>query len=281
MEKTIDRGRSDRGIAKGVTDRYGLEHDHQCGYPRLTGIFLDTGCLEEIRQYRALGIIRGVTTNPTILVKDGVANGWREIEQRCKEIAGLVVPLPVSVEVTVNEPEEMFRQAQQFSAWAENINVKIPIHGPEGGTNNLKLVHELEKVHDIRVNVTAMMSAQQCLLAAMAGATYVSLFGGRVNNMGYNACQEIQRLRSLLDAFGSSAKIIVGSTREVLNIVEWFEAGADIVTVLPSLLEGMLVHPYSKETVKMFLADGRKLAGAVKSYEPRHRPKQEQVASTT
>jgi len=77
--------------------------------------------------------------------------------------------------------------------------------------------------------------------------------------MGYDACQEIRRLRGLLDAFNSPAKIIVGSTREVLNIVQWFEAGADIVTAVPNLLEGMLVHPYSKETVQMFLEDGRKL----------------------
>ncbi len=222
----------------------------------LTGIFLDTGRLEEIRTYHALGIIRGVTTNPTILVKDGVTGGWEGIEQRCREIANLVDPLPVSVEVTTNEPGEMLEQAQLFSRWAPNINVKIPIHGPEGGVDNLKLVHALETQHNIRVNVTAMMSAQQCMLAAMAGATYVSLFGGRVNNMGYNACHEIRRLRGLLDAFGSRAKIIVGSTREALNVIEWFEAGADIVTAMPMLLEVMLVHPFSKETVQMFLRDG-------------------------
>ncbi len=225
----------------------------------LTGIFLDTGRLDEIAKYHALGVIRGVTTNPTILVKDGVNGGWPGIERRCKEIAHLVEPLPVSVEVTTNDPTGMLDQARTFAAWAPNINVKITIHGPEGGTENLRLVHELETKHDIRVNVTAMMSAQQCLLAAMAGATYVSIFGGRVNNMGYDSRQEVQRLRRLLDAFGSPARIIVGSTREVLNIVEWFEAGADIVTAVPSFLEGMLVHPYSKETVKMFLEDGAKL----------------------
>jgi transaldolase len=137
--------------------------------------------------------------------------------------------------------------------------VKVTVHGPEGGTENLALIHELETRHDVRVNVTAMMSAQQCLLAAMAGATYVSIFGGRVNNMGYDSRLEVNRLRLLLDAFESPAKIIVGSTREVLNIIEWFEAGADIVTAVPSLIEGMLVHPYSKETVKMFLEDGRRL----------------------
>ena len=227
----------------------------------LTGIFLDTGKLDEIQKYHALGIIRGVTTNPSILVKDGVTGGWAGIEKQIKAIAGLVDPLPVSVEVTVNEWAEMLDQARLFVSWGKNINVKIPIHGPEGGTENLKLIHELETRENIRVNVTAMMSAQQCLLAAAAGATYVSLFGGRVNNMGYDSRQEVRRLRNLLDAFGSSSKIIVGSTREILNIIEWFEAGADIVTAAPSLLEGMLVHPYSKETVQMFLKDGRKLAG--------------------
>lgn len=225
----------------------------------LTGIFLDTGRIDDIRKYLSLGIIRGVTTNPTILAKDGVRGGWAEIEKRCKEIARLVDPLPVSVEVTTNDTEGMLDQAHQFTSWAKNINVKIPIHGPDGGTENLKLVHELETKHGIRINVTAMMSAQQCLLAAMAGATYVSIFGGRVNNMGYDSRQEVRRLRNLLDAFGSPAKIIVGSTREVLNIVEWFEAGADIVTAVPGLLEGMLVHPYSKETVRMFLEDGARL----------------------
>ncbi len=227
----------------------------------LQGIFVDSGRPEEIAKYHALGIIRGVTTNPTILVKDGVTGGWPGIEKRCKEIAHLVTPLPVSVEVTTNDPAEMLDQARTFASWASNINVKITVHGPEGGTENLRLVHELERKHDIRVNVTAMMSAQQCLLAAMAGATYVSLFGGRVNNMGYDSRAEVQRLRRLLDSFASPAKIIVGSTREVLNIVEWFEAGADIVTAVPGLLEGMLVHPYSKETVKSFLEDAARLHG--------------------
>jgi len=107
----------------------------------------------------------------------------------------------------------------------------------------------------IRVNVTAMMSAQQCFLAALAGATYVSIFGGRVNNMGYNVCSEFTKLRKVLDQFGLRSQIIVGSTREVLNIIEWLEAGAHIVTVVPDLLKGMIVHPYSKETVQQFLRD--------------------------
>ena len=221
-------------------------------------IFLDTGNINEIKKYHDMGIIRGVTTNPTILSKEGVKGGMDGIKKRSIEIAELISPLPLSVEVTTNDMDRMLEQALDFAKWATNINVKITIHGPQGELENLKIIHELETEHDVRINVTAMMSAQQCFLAAMAGATYVSLFGGRVNNMGYNACGEISRLRRLLDSFDLVSQIIVGSTREVLNIVEWLDAGAHIVTVTPHLIKGMLVHPYSKETVQMFLRDGEK-----------------------
>ena len=219
-------------------------------------IFLDTTDLKEIKRFHRMGIIREVTTNPTMLLHEGFKGGMRELEARAREIASLIAPLPLSVEVTTNEPAKMIAQAQTFAAWAENVVVKITVHGPEGELENMEIIHDLETVHHVRVNVTAMMSAQQCFLAALAGATYVSIFGGRVNNMGYNACGEISRLRRLLDGFNLPSQIIVGSTREILNVVEWLEAGAHIVTVLPHLLEGMLVHPYSKETVQMFLRDG-------------------------
>ncbi len=227
-------------------------------------IFLDSSKVEEIRKYHEMGVIRGVTTNPTIMFKDGVKGWLKGIEKRSKEIAALVNPYPVSVEVLTNEPEKMLEQAIEFSKWAGNINVKITIHGPNGELDNLKVVHELETEHDVRVNVTAMMSAQQCYLAAEAGATFVSLFGGRVNNMGYNCCEEIMKTRELLDDFGLDARIIIGSTREILNIVEWLNAGAHIVTVVPKFIEGMIVHPYSKETVQMFLGDAENLQAKLK-----------------
>jgi transaldolase len=222
-------------------------------------IFLDTGDINDIRKYLKMGIIRGVTTNPSILLKNGVTGGMEGVKKRSIEIAQLIAPLPLSVEVTSNEPAEMIRQALEFSKWAPNIAVKITIHGPNGENENLAVIHELETKHDVRVNVTAMMSAQQCFLAAMAGATYVSLFCGRVSNMGYDTRAEISRLRELLDEFDLKAQIIAASTREVVNIVEWLEAGAHIVTAQPSFIEGMIVHPYSKETVKMFLDDAKKL----------------------
>ena len=228
-------------------------------------IFLDTGKIEEIKEYMSMGILRGVTTNPTILLKSGVKGGKEAIRDRSIDIANLIKPYPLSVEVTTNEPEKMLEQARDFSSWADNINVKITIHGPNGELDNLKVAHMLETKYDIRVNVTAMMSAQQCFLAALAGATYVSLFGGRVNNMGYNACSEIKKLRKVIEDFGLKAKIIIGSTREVLNVIEWLEAGAHIVTVVPEFLKGMIVHPYSKETVQMFLDDAKKAEERLKS----------------
>jgi transaldolase len=222
-------------------------------------IFLDTGRIEEIEKYLKMDIIRGVTTNPTILLKSGVTGGMTGVKERSIEIAKLIAPYPLSVEVTSNDPNRMLEQAKEFAKWAENINVKITIHGPNGELDNLQIAHKLETEYDVRVNVTAMMSAQQCFLAAMAGATYVSLFGGRVNNMGYNCIDEIKKLRTLVDNFNLKAKIIVGSTREVLNVIEWLAAGAHIVTATPNLLEGMIIHPYSKETVQMFLNDATKI----------------------
>jgi len=222
-------------------------------------IFLDTGKIKEVEKYLKMGIIRGVTTNPTILLKDGVTGGMAGVKQRSVEIAQMIAPYPLSVEVTNNDPQGMLDQARELAQWAENINVKITIHGPNGELDNLEVIHALETKHDVRVNVTAMMSAQQCFLAAMTGATYVSIFCGRVNNMGYNSCEELSKLRQLLDQFSLPAQIIAASTREILNVIEWLNAGAHIVTVLPNLLEGMLIHPYSKETVKMFLDDAVKL----------------------
>jgi transaldolase len=221
-------------------------------------IFLDTGKIAEVEKAMRMGVIRGVTTNPTILLKCGVTGGKTMIKKTSMEIARLIRPYPLSVEVTTNDRAAMIAQAREYAQWAENINVKITVHGPQGELENFEVAHELETKHDIRVNMTAMMSAQQCLLGALAGATYVSLFGGRVNNMGYNCVEEIRKARQVLDAQGLQAKIIVGSTREILNVIEWLGAGAHIVTVVPEFIAGMIVHPYSKETVQMFLADARK-----------------------
>lgn len=228
-------------------------------------IFLDTGKIEEVEKYMNMGIIRGVTTNPSIFLKAGVRGGKEAIKKRSIEIANLINPYPLSVEVTTNEPQKMIEQAREFAQWAGNINVKITVHGPNGEMENFEVVHALETKYDIRVNMTAMMSAQQCVLGALAGASYVSLFGGRINNMGYNCVEEIKKARKVLDDQKLKAQIIIGSTREVLNVIEWLEAGAHIVTVVPDLLRGMIVHPYSKETVQMFLDDAKKAEEKLKT----------------
>jgi len=220
-------------------------------------IFLDSGDISEIKRFKKMGVIRGVTTNPTILKKAGLTRGKSALRELEQAIAALISPLPLSVEVTGNKKKQMLDQAREFSAWADNINVKVPIHGPQGETFNLEVIHLLENRYDIRVNVTACMSAQQGLLAALAGATYVSLFGGRINNMGYDCVEEIARLRDLLDDNDLPSRIIVGSTREILNVSQWLGAGAHIVTATPALLEGMIYHPYTAETVRMFLGDCR------------------------
>jgi len=223
-------------------------------------LFLDTADTVEVDCYTRLGIIDGVTTNPTILSK--MPGDWKA---RCKIIAEMVQGLPVSVEVTESEIRKMIEQAQEIAGWSANINVKIPVHGVDGGLDYLDVVHALES-SGIRVNVTACMSAQQCMLAAMAGATYVSLFGGRVANMGHDPRVEIAKTRALLDCIPrlpinikAKPQLIVGSVREAANVTEWFLAGADIVTVTPQLIETMVRHPYTTETVQQFLADGGKL----------------------
>lgn len=225
-------------------------------------IFLDTANLAAVERFQRMGVIGGVTTNPTILLKDGVTGGMHGTEARIREIVRLIAPLPVAVEVTCPEPDDAIRQALTFAGWGDNVIVKVTIHGPNG-EDTLQVAHELEANHNVRVNVTAMMSAQQCLLAALAGASYLSLFGGRVNNMGYNVCAEITKLRRVLDLQGLKGQIILGSTREVLNVIEWLEAGSHIVTVTPSLLEGMMIHPYSKETIQMFLRDAASAEASV------------------
>jgi len=226
-------------------------------------IFLDSSDLNEIKKYNKMGIIRGVTTNPTIMVKDGLKT-FDEIKERTIEIAKEMNNYPVSVEVLSNEPEIMFKQADEFSNWAHNINIKIPFHGPNGELDNLEIIRRLSDC-GIKVNCTAMMNASQCITSALAGAKYVSLFGGRINDMGYNCKWEIRKTRRFLDRYPyENIKIIIGSVREALNISEWLHYGADIITTPPKILEKALVHARTKETVKMFLDDAEKLKKAIK-----------------
>jgi len=224
-------------------------------------IFLDSSDIKEIKRFNELGIISGVTTNPSIMLRDGAKN-LEDIKKRTIEIAEEMLDKPVSVEVLSNNPKDMIKQAKQFSDWARNINIKIPFHGPNGELHNIKIMKELAQ-YGIDINCTAMMTAQQCACATIAGARFVSLFGGRVNDIGYNCIEEIKKIRNFLRNFHyeGDTDLIIGSVREPLNIIEWLNAGADIVTTPPKILEKSLIHPRTKETVQQFLEDSAKLKG--------------------
>jgi transaldolase len=215
-------------------------------------IFLDTAKIEEIKKWLAQGVIDGVTTNPSIMLKDGVY----DIEAGTKAIAALLGDLPVSVEVITNDLDEMLAQGRKFASWAKNIVVKIPVIS-ESGTPCLGVVKTLES-SGIRVNVTAMMSFGQMLLAAKAGATYISLFGGRVADEGQPMGDVIRMTRRWLDDWGLKSKIIVGSMREVMNIQEAANAGAHIVTIPPQFMTRLVDHKYTRFTVGEFVRDGQK-----------------------
>jgi len=218
-------------------------------------LFLDTGNLEEIEKYLKLKLVDGVTTNPTIMKKSGVIGGFNAIKERSIAIANLINPLPLSVETSSPDghKKELLEQAREFAGWAKNINVKITFTD-QLGNSNTDVIRQLA-TEKIIVNATAMMSVSQCFLAAKSGARYVSIFLGRVANMGYDPIIETRRLRTLLDRIGLEAQIIAASSREALNVIQWFEAGAHIVTVTPNLLRPCIDHPYTRETVAMFDGD--------------------------
>ena len=218
-------------------------------------LFLDTAKLDEIQKYLDLGILDGVTTNPTIMKKDGVTGGFSAIRERTIEIAKMIHPRPLSVETSSPEgnKEELLQQARVFADWAKNINVKVTFT-TQNGVPNTDVIARLT-AEGITVNATAMMSVSQCFIAAKVGAKYVSIFLGRVANMGYDPIRETSRLRALLDRTGLPAQIIAASSREAFNVIQWFEAGAHIVTVTPDLLKPCIDHPFTRETVAMFDGD--------------------------
>lgn len=215
-------------------------------------IFIDSADISQIEKWLEYGIADGVTTNPTIMLKDGVY----DVEKGAKGIAAVLGDRPLSVEVTTNDPEEMLDQAREFAQWASNIVVKIPIIN-QNGEPCLGVIKTLEE-EGIKVNVTAMMSFSQVVLAAKAGATYASIFAGRVSDEGHSAPQLIRTSREWLDSWGYKSKIIVGSIREVINIQEAATAGAHIITIPPQLLVKMVDHKFTRETIRQFISDAKK-----------------------
>jgi transaldolase len=215
-------------------------------------IFIDSASITEIGKWLKMGIVDGVTTNPSIMLKDGVYN----IEAGAKDIAALVNPRPVSVEVTTNDLDEMITQARKFASWAPNIAVKIP-QETQDGVPCYGVIKQLES-EGIKVNATIAMSLGQVMLAAKAGATYISIFAGRISDEGGNSPEVINNAVNWLERWNYKSKIIVGSIREAINIQDAALAGAHIITIPPEFLTRLADHKYSRATVKQFVDDAQK-----------------------
>ncbi len=215
-------------------------------------IFIDSANIKEIKKWLAMGVIDGATTNPSIMFKDCVF----DTEAGAKRIAALLDPLPLSVEVTTNDLDEMLSQAELFNSWAPNIVVKIP-QITQDGIPCYGVIHTLES-RGIKVNATATLSLGQVILAAKAGATYISIFSGRVADEGGNATEVITNSVKWVERWGYKSKILVGSVRSVGDILSAAMAGAHVLTIPPQFLGKMVDHKYTRETVKQFMNDARK-----------------------
>ncbi len=215
-------------------------------------IFIDSASTTEINKWLEMGVIDGVTTNPSIMFKDCVYDA----DAGAKEIAALVNPRPLSVEVTTNDLDEMIIQAQTFASWAPNIVIKIP-QITQYGVPCYGVIKQLDG-EGIKVNATVALSLGQVILAAKAGATYISIFAGRVADEGGNAPEVIRVAVDWLERWKYKSKIIVGSIRGVIDIQQAAIAGAHIITIPPQFLSRMADHKFTRATVEQFITDAKK-----------------------
>ncbi len=209
--------------------------------------FLDTANIEDIKKYAAWGIVDGVTTNPTLIAKEGVS-----LEKRIKEIAK-VIKGPISSEVVSNDLEEMLKQGRAYSKWANNIYIKVPMT-PEG----LQAVKIFNK-EGIKTNVTVTFSAGQALLAAKAGATIVSPFIGRLDDISEDGMALVADMVKIFRNYQFKTKILVASIRHPLHVIEAAKLGADIATMPPDILDKLIRHPLTDIGIKKFMDDWEKV----------------------
>jgi len=211
--------------------------------------FIDTANLGEIRAAMDMGLVDGVTTNPSLMSKE--ASDWREIAaQICR-----LVPGPVSLEVISLDAEGMVREARDLVQYGPNVVVKVPMTG-EG----LKAVRILKSM-DIETNVTLVFSAAQALLAAKAGAAYVSPFLGRLDDVGQDGMELVQQILTIYANYGFSTRIIAASVRHPLHVLDAALAGAHIATVPFKILTQLLNHPLTDKGIAAFLKDWEKKEG--------------------
>lgn len=214
-------------------------------------IFIDSANLNDIEEALQRGFPRGITTNPSILSREPKGDFNKHIEKIIGLLREYHYEIPLSVEVFSNNLDGMLMQGEDFAKRFDypHVNVKIPV-----GWEGLRAIYEL-KQRGIKINCTCCMSYNQAIMAALAGANYVSLFYGRIRDMGYDAFSVVQKVAQTLREWNSPVEIIVGSIRHICDINEALQAGAHIVTVPPKFFQQMVSHPKTDEAVDQFLND--------------------------
>jgi transaldolase len=206
-------------------------------------LFIDSSEPKEIKDLYAWGVISGVTTNPLIIAREAPD---ADLGERIREILAVSWG-DVSVELTTETESEMLREATEYHSWdPARITIKVPF-----SETGLRVLHHLAK-RGVKTNVTCLMAMNQAYLAALAGATYVSIFSGRVRDMGYDVRPVISATRHVLDREKLPSKIIVGSMRHIMDVNEALEAGAHVPTVVPPILRKMVWNPRTIETIAEF-----------------------------
>ncbi|KIL35073.1 transaldolase [Cohnella kolymensis] len=209
--------------------------------------FLDTGNVDEIKRIVKLGLVDGVTTNPSLIAKEG-----RVFKDVIKEITSIVSG-PVSAEVVSLDVNGMLSEAHEIAQWAPNVVIKLPM--TEAG---LEATHHLHK-EGIKTNVTLIFSIAQGLMAAKAGASYISPFVGRLDDIGADGMALVSGLRQVLDQYGLASEIIAASIRHIGHVEEAALAGAHIATIPGSLLPALWKHPLTDSGIDRFLKDWEKV----------------------
>ncbi len=208
--------------------------------------FLDTANIEEIKKGLELGLVDGVTTNPSLVSKEG-----KDFEPLIKEICGLVKG-PVSVEVIAQNSEEMVQEAEKYAGWASNVVIKIPM--TEEG---LKATRLLQK-KGIKTNVTLVFSPLQALLAAKAGASYVSPFVGRLDDISHVGMELVEKILDIYENYNFPTEVIVASIRNPLHVLESALMGAHIATIPFKVIQQLARHPLTDIGLEKFLKDWKK-----------------------
>jgi transaldolase len=208
--------------------------------------FADTAEIAEIRELAEEGLLDGVTTNPSLVHKSG-----RDFLEVVREICA-IVPGPVSAEVVALDHDGMMREAEVLRKIADNIAIKVPLT-PDGLKTCRKLTGD-----GTMVNVTLCFSAAQALLAAKAGATFISPFVGRLDDIGQSGMELIADIRMIYDNYDFPTQILVASVRHPMHIVEAAKLGADVMTAPPKIIQQLFKHPLTDAGIKSFLADWEK-----------------------